>query len=208
MAEQAALKNGVVLMNQSGEAASSLRSDPEERAWIARAQQGEIAAFDWLMVRYRTRALRLAAHVLRTPADAEDVVQEAFLRAFAQIRSFRANCTFYTWLYRIIVRLCLNHMRTRDWQSGSLSLSKEQEVEKAFALPPPSETRLMIEDLLERLSPPLRAALILRELEGLDYEEIAETLEIPVGTVRSRLNAARYQFQTLWLKAQEESNHV
>ena len=141
-------------------------------------------------------------------AEAEDVVQESFLRAFAQIRSFRADSAFYSWLYRIVVRLCLNRMRTREWQSESLSLSNGWEEESAILQGSPSETRLLIESLLDGLSPPLRAALILREMEGLEYAEIAETLQIPLGTVRSRLNAARAQFQALWLKAQEESNHV
>lgn len=186
------------------------RISQEESLWLQRARAGELAAFDWLMTRYRDRAVRLAAHVLRRPAEAEDLAQEAFLRAFSQIRDFRGDAAFYTWLYRIIVRLSLNRMRHPDWH-----LEFEAVDDQEWIGPPSvpsetdrSETRLLIEVLLDRLTPPLRAALVLRELEGLDYDEIAETLEIPVGTVRSRLNAARTQFRTLWLRAMEEVTHV
>src|SRR5262245_40647301 len=89
--------------------------DPVEMAWLEKAKRGDSAACDWLMTRYRERVIRLAAHVLRRPAEAEDLAQEAFLRAFSQITDFRGDCAFYTWLYRIVVRLCLNRMRTPFW---------------------------------------------------------------------------------------------
>ncbi|HZO89184.1 MAG TPA: sigma-70 family RNA polymerase sigma factor [Chthonomonadaceae bacterium] len=184
--------------------------DPDEASWVRRAQAGEEAAFDWLMIRYRDRAVRLAAHILRRPAEAEDLAQEAFLRAFWQIRRFRGDCAFYTWLYRIIVRLCLNRKRAPWWRRDSEPISGDETfVESQEPLSNEAfETRLLIENLLDRLTPPLRAALVLRELEGLEYAEIAEALEIPVGTVRSRLNAARAQLRTLWQRAMEESHHV
>jgi RNA polymerase sigma-70 factor (ECF subfamily) len=181
-----------------------LTPDPEETLWLNRARTGDLAAFDWLMTRYRERAVRLAAHILRRTADAEDLAQEAFLRAFCQIREFRGEAAFYTWLYRIIVRLCLNRMRTPLWQREHSFWGESDYLTSSEQ----SETRLLIENLLDSLSPPLRAALVLRELEGLDYTEIAETLQIPVGTVRSRLNAARLQFRTLWERAHEETRHV
>lgn len=179
-----------------------------ELHWIGRARDGEVAAFDWLMARYRDKALRLAAHVLRRPAEAEDVVQEAFLRAFSQIRTFRSDCSFYTWFYRIVVRLCLNRMRTPEWRYRSdLSLDLS-ENSAAHTSQGPSETRALVETLLDQLSPVLRATLVLREVTGLEYEEIAQTLGIPIGTVRSRLNAARCQFRLLWLAVQEETCNV
>ncbi|HLK58933.1 MAG TPA: sigma-70 family RNA polymerase sigma factor [Chthonomonadaceae bacterium] len=184
--------------------------DPVEQAWLKRAQKGEIAAFDWLITHYRERVVRLAAHVLRRPSDAEDLAQEAFLRAFSQITDFRGDCAFYTWLYRIVVRLCLNRMRTPVWRretempaDGDTWLSQNREGHSA-----PSDNHLLIEDLLDRLSPPLRAALVLREVEGLEYMEIADALQIPVGTVRSRLSAAREQFRSLWQRTIEETDNV
>jgi RNA polymerase sigma-70 factor (ECF subfamily) len=147
--------------------------------------------------------------VLRRPAEAEDLVQEALLRAFAQIRGFRGDCAFYTWLARIVIRLCLNRMRHPGWhREMDLTLSADHLEAIQPSTPEQYANRLLVETLLDRLSPPLRAALVLRELEGLDYQEIAAALQIPVGTVRSRLNAARSQFRTLWQSVMEETTHV
>ena len=186
------------------------REDREEAAWIARARTGEDAAFRWLLGRYRTRVVRLAAHVLRREDEAEDVAQEAFLRAFRRLPSFRGEGRFSAWLLGITVRLCLDRRRSARWT---------REVAADFlpplsslplpSLPSPSDaadTRLLVGALLDQLSPPLRAALVLRELEGLDYDEIAAALALPVGTVRSRLHAARARFRTLWEAAQKDLN--
>lgn len=179
-----------------------------ESHWIRRAQQGDLAAFDWIISQYRERAVRLAAHVLRRPSEAEDIVQEAFLRAFAQIGTFRSDCSFYTWFYKIVVRLCLNRMRTPEWRNRSRCDQELDERRDRAHTPGPTETRAVVEMLLDQLSPPLRATLVLREVTGLDYEEIAVALSIPVGTVRSRLNAARYHFRLLWLQIQEETRNA
>lgn len=179
---------------------------PEEIQWLMQARHGDLRAFDWLLTRYRHRAVRLAAHVTRRPAEAEDLAQEAFLRAFAQISRFRGDCAFYTWLYPIVVRCCLNRMRQPGWRR------EQDRMQEAMIFPESAQTmtqeqhdtRMVVERLLDQLSPPLRAALALRELEGLDYTEIAAILQIPVGTVRSRLNAARTQFRSLWQQAMKE----
>ena len=180
------------------------REGREEAAWLAKARAGDEAAYRWLLDRYRMRVVRLAAHVLRREGEAEDVAQEAFLRAFRRLPSFRGEGRFSAWLFGIAVRLCLDRRRSAWWT---------REVPEDAA-PPPSfapdspDTRLLVEALLNRLSPPMRAALILREMEGLDYDEIAATLAIPVGTVRSRLHAARAQFRALWTEAGEENDHA
>lgn len=179
----------------------------EEHAWIARAKMGDEAAFRWLLARYRERTVRLAARVLRRPQEAEDVAQEAFIRAFRNVRSFRGEGQFYTWLYPIVVRLCLDRQRLARWSAevpDTLLLGKEE----AGTTGEDVESRLLVETLLARLSPPMRAALVLREMEGLEYEEIARALDIPVGTVRSRLNAARAQFRVLYIDAKREADHV
>lgn len=177
------------------------RDEREEALWIARAKAGEEAAYRWLLERYRARVVRLAAHVLRREGEAEDVAQEAFLRAFGQISRFRGEGRFAPWLFRIVVRLCLDRLRLSRWD-GEVSPVDLDAVAPSHDI----DTRLLIETLLDQLSPPMRAALTLRELEGLDYDEIAQALQIPVGTVRSRLNAARAQFRRLWLAAQEDAD--
>lgn len=179
------------------------REDREEAAWLGRARAGDEAAYRWLLDRYRARVVRLAAHVLRREGEAEDVAQEAFLGAFRRLPDFRGEGRFSAWLFGIVVRLCLDRRRSARWT---------REVPEDAAPPPSSsldatDTRLLVEALLDRLSPPMRAALVLREMEGLDYDEIAATLGIPVGTVRSRLHAARAQFRALWTAALKEDDH-
>ncbi len=177
----------------------------DEGEWIAKARAREESAYRWLLDRYRERAIRLAAHVLRAPDEAEDVAQEAFVRAFRNIRSFRGESRFYTWIYHIVVRICLDRRKLARWT---------REVGMASAPLPSgegsraSDTRILVEALMDRLTPPMRAALVLREIEGLEYEEIALVLEIPVGTVRSRLNTARSRFRDMWEAGDQEARNV
>jgi len=179
------------------------RDAREEAAWLARARAGEDAAFRWLLTRYRLRTLRLAGHVLRSgEADAEDVVQEAFVRAFRAVPSLRGDA-FFPFLCRITVRVCADRQRRAGW-GREMPLADWD----APALPPHSDMRLLVEAMLDRLSPPLRAALVLREMDGMDYDDIARVLQVPVGTVRSRLSAARAQFRQWWTAAQEETDNV
>lgn len=189
-----------------GNAPCADRETREEAAWVARARAGDEAAFRWLLERYRMRVVRLAAHVLGRDADAEDAAQEAFLRAFRRLSSYNGSGRFSAWLFQIVVRLCLDQRRTARWQR---EVSADAALPRAAASSDSSEdtdSRLLVEALLHQLSPPLRAALVLRELEGLDYDEIAQALGIPVGTVRSRLNAARAQFRALWQAAHAEED--
>ena len=183
---------------------ASVADRDDETEWLRRARAGDHAAYDWILTRYRQRAVRLATHVMRRPDDAEDVVQDAFVRAFRKLGTFRGDGSFYTWLYAIVVRECLNRLKVgrREPELRLFDMADHQDAFNAV------ETHVVIRSLLDRLSPRMRAALALRELEGLDYEEIAEVLGIAVGTVRSRLNAARHQFARMWQDAQQETNNV
>ena len=178
----------------------------EERQWLDRCAEGDERAVRWVLNRYRDRVVRLATHVLHNPREAEDVAQEAFVKAFRQIDNFRGDSGFYAWLYRIVVNLCLDRMRRK-------SASSEMPLEEGLlpshvAHSPDVDRRLAVEQILDSLTPPMRAALVLREVEGMEYAEIAVVLQIPVGTVRSRLNTAREQFRRRWTAAEEEANHV
>ena len=177
----------------------------EERTWLDRCAEGDERAIRWILHRYRDRVVRLAAHVLHNPREAEDVAQEAFVKAFRQIGQFRGESGFYAWLYRIVINLCLDRMRRKCMTS---EMPLEETVSSFFAVTPDVEKRLSVEQVLDSLTPPMRAALVLREVEGLEYAEIADVLQIPVGTVRSRLNTAREQFRRRWVALQEEANHV
>ncbi|HZT43172.1 MAG TPA: sigma-70 family RNA polymerase sigma factor [Chthonomonadaceae bacterium] len=177
----------------------------EERAWLDRCAEGDERAIRWVLHRYRDRVVRLAAHVLHNPREAEDVAQEAFVKAFKQIGQFRGESGFYAWLYRIVINLCLDRMRRK---SATAEMPLEGAPPCCVAQLPDMEKRLTVEQILNSLTPPMRAALVLREVEGLEYSEIACVLNIPVGTVRSRLNTAREQFRRRWLAMHEEANHV
>ncbi len=178
----------------------------EERAWLDRCAEGDERAIRWVLHRYRDRVVRLAAHVLHNSREAEDVAQEAFVKAFRQIGQFRGESGFYAWLYRIVINLCLDRMR-RKCVTAEMPL-EEGALPSLAAQCPDIDKRLIVTQVLDSLTPPMRAALVLREVEGLEYAEIAAVLSIPVGTVRSRLNTAREQFRRRWVAMQEEANHV
>ena len=180
----------------------------DETRQLARARKGDQAAIGWLIARYRQRAVRLAAHILRRPHEAEDVAQEAFIRAFKNLHTFRGEGRFYTWLYPIIVRICLDRQRVRSWNAEE-SLDLDALCSEVAHLPSERiENHVLVEMLLDRLSPPMRAMLVLRELEGMEYAEIAVMLNIPIGRVKWRLHEARAQFRVLWEAAMQEVNHV
>ena len=195
-----------IMAPATGTAGADSSDRKEERAWLDRCATGDERAIRWILHRYRDRVVRLATHVLHNSREAEDVAQEAFVKAFRQIDQFRGESGFYAWLYRIVINLCLDRMRRK---SASSEIPLE---ERTLTMPtqarPDMEKRIMVEQILNSLTPPMRAALVLREVEGLEYAEIAEVLNIPVGTVRSRLNTAREQFRRRWTAVQEEVNHV
>lgn len=182
--------------------------DSEETARIAQAIGGNTEAIDWLITRYRSRVVRLAYHILRQSAEAEDAAQDAFIRAFRSLHKFNNHSPFYTWLYRIVVHVCLDKRRLKRWECET-DVEQIREVECRVASPySDTELRITVEALLEKLSPTMRAMIVLRELDGLEYAEIAHVLQIPVGRVRWRLHTARQQFQALWLEAQQETDNV
>jgi RNA polymerase sigma-70 factor (ECF subfamily) len=182
--------------------------ESEEARQLARARAGDQAAIGWLIARYRSRAIRLAARVLRRSDEAEDVAQEAFIRAFRHLHAFRGEGRFYTWLYHIVVRICLDRQRIRRWNAEETIDLDALRSEAAHLSAADIENHVLVEMLLDRLSPPMRAMLVLRELEGLEYEEIARVLEIPVGRVKWRLHEARSQFRVLWQDVMREVERV
>lgn len=186
----------------------SVEDEADEGRLLARARVGDQAAIGCLIARYRQRTVRLAARILRRPDEAEDVAQEAFVRAFRNLHAFRSEGRFYTWLYQIVVRLCLDRQRIRRWNLEEPLDMNALRMEAAHLPSEAVENHVLVEMLLDRLSPPMRAMLVLRELEGLEYEEIAAMLDIPVGRVKWRLHEARSQFRVLWESVMEEVSHV
>ena len=169
---------------------------------VRRAQRGERGAFDLLVLRYQHKVVKLVARLLRDPAEAEDVAQEAFVKAYRALGSFRGDSAFYTWLYRIAVNTARNTIASRQRRpleyEADLSESEQSAVEsrmrhtdtpEAAALS--EEIRATVNRAVEELPEDLRTAIVLREVEGLSYEEISAAMDCPVGTVRSRIFRAR-----------------
>jgi RNA polymerase sigma-70 factor (ECF subfamily) len=169
---------------------------------VKRAQRGERGAFDLLVLRYQHKVVKLVARLLRDPTEAEDVAQEAFVKAYRALASFRGDSAFYTWLYRIAVNTARNSMASRqrrplDYeadlseteQSAVASRMSHSDTPEATALS--DEIHATVNRAVAGLPEDLRTAIILREIEGLSYEEIAAAMDCPVGTVRSRIFRAR-----------------
>lgn len=169
---------------------------------VRRAQRGERGAFDLLVLRYQHRVVKLVARLLRDPTEAEDVAQDAFVKAYRALGSFRGDSAFYTWLYRIAVNTARNTMASRQRRpldyEADLNESEQAAVESRMRHGDTPEAAALSDEIhrtvnhaVEQLPEDLRTAIILREVEGLSYEEIAEAMDCPVGTVRSRIFRAR-----------------
>ncbi len=165
---------------------------------VARARKGDHAAFRTLVERYQGRAFGLALRVLRDEEQARDVVQDAFIKAYGALGRFEGRSSFYTWLHRIVMNLCLDRKR-RERSSRRVEWSEEVEreveadpetSEPALALER-AELRAQLAQAIAGLPEDARRTLELREIEGLSYQEIAECLGVPKGTVMSRLHYAR-----------------
>jgi RNA polymerase sigma-70 factor (ECF subfamily) len=169
---------------------------------VRRAQRGERGAFDLLVLRYQHKVVKLVARLLRDPTEAEDVAQEAFIKAYRALGSFRGDSAFYTWLYRIAVNTARNTMASRQRRpidyEADLSETEQSAVESRMRHTDTPEATVLSDEIHEtvnravaELPEDLRTAIILREVEGLSYEEIAAAMDCPVGTVRSRIFRAR-----------------
>lgn len=182
--------------------AQPMIAEDTDQQLVARVQAGDKAAFNVLVLKYQHRVLKLVGRFVNDPAEAEDVAQEAFLKAYRALGSFRGDSAFYTWLYRIAINtaknaLVSNRRRLVDFdldlqdpdQYERHAKLKEADTPEAVALT--DEIREVVESALEQLPEDLRTAIVLRELEGLSYEEIAQAMDCPVGTVRSRIFRAR-----------------
>ena len=162
----------------------------EDHILIQRFLAGEEVAFERLVERYYQRIDRLAQQVVRHPMAAEDITQECFLRAYRALPRFRGEASFYSWLYRITINLCLNYLRRHALQVSTAQNSDASALpadDPAVVLEAQERERL-IRSAIDTLPAHYRVAIILRDLEGLSYQAIADILSIPLGTVKSRIN--------------------
>ena len=179
-----------------------INPDDTDQELVRRVQAGDQTAFNLLVLKYQHRVLKLVGRFVNDAAEAEDVAQEAFIKAYRALASFRGDSAFYTWLYRIAINTAKNALvsQRRRPVDFNLDLQDPDQYERQARLKEADtpegvllteEIRAVVEEAMEQLPEDLRTAIVLRELEGLSYEEIAEAMDCPVGTVRSRIFRAR-----------------
>ena len=170
---------------------------------VERVQRGDKAAFDLLVSKYQRKIFRLLSRLIRDQAEVEDVAQEAFIKAYRALPNFRGDSAFYTWLYRIAINTAKNHLVSLGRRAPTTT---EADIEEAETFDDGEQLRDLntpdsmlltkqvgeaVNRAIDQLPEDLRTAIVLREIEGLSYEEIAESMNCPIGTVRSRIFRAR-----------------
>ena len=170
---------------------------------VKRVQRGDKTAFDLLVRKYQHKVVKLVLRYVRNPAEAEDIAQEAFIKAYRALPQFRGDSAFYTWMYRIAINTAKNSLASRDRSPIRYDLdltdpeeshsvqAKLQDPDTPEGMALTEEIRQIVNSAIDALPEELKTAIVLRELDGLSYEEISAAMECPVGTVRSRIFRAR-----------------
>ncbi len=169
---------------------------------VRRVQAGEKESFDVLVLKYQHKVINLVMRYLHDRDAAQDVAQEAFIKAYRGLKNFRGDAAFYTWLYRIAINTAKNHLVSQGRRAPATDIDAEEAEQydgesalKEYGTPErealKDEIQEAINQSIEALPDDLRTAIVLRELEGMTYEEIAVAMECPIGTVRSRIFRAR-----------------
>ena len=175
---------------------------------VARVQKGDSRAFDMLVLKYQHKIFSLISRYVRDADEVQDVAQEAFIKAYRSLPGFRGDSAFYTWLYRIAINTAKNHLvsRSRRPPGSDVELEDAEYFESGGGLrtietPETAlfgeELKAVVQDAISALSEDLRTAITLREFDGLSYEDIADIMDCPVGTVRSRISRAREAIDVL-----------
>ena len=174
----------------------------DDQQLVERVQRGDKRAFDLLVLKYQHKILGLIVRFVRDPHEAQDVAQEAFIKAYRALANFRGDSQFYTWLYRIAINTAKNYLVARGRRPPESDISAEdaefmdgdhdlKDIESPERLMLRDEIEATVHRAIAALPEDLRTALTLREFDGLSYEDIANVMQCPVGTVRSRIFRAR-----------------
>ncbi len=191
--------------------ATPAQADVSELDLVRRCQAGDTEAFDELVTRYRTRVFSMIYNMVHSEQDAWDLAQDSFLKAWKSIKRFRGRSSFYTWIYRIVMNVTIDWLRKKHVKGAGAEFDDAielREIDPASRTVPitealPYETmerneiRGRIEQAIAQLSAEQRAVILMKEIEGMQYHEIAEALGCSIGTVMSRLFYARKKLQTL-----------
>lgn len=174
---------------------------------VARVQRGEKKAFDLLVLKYQQKVANIVSRYLRDPHESLDVTQEAFIKAYRALPNFRGDSAFYTWLYRIAINTAKNHLVAQNRRPPNFDVDAEtaEQIDAGERLKDrASPEHILLKDeiaetvrqAIDELPDELKTAITLRELEGMSYEEIADAMSCPIGTVRSRIFRAREAIDT------------
>jgi RNA polymerase sigma factor (sigma-70 family) len=169
---------------------------------IRQAKLGNREAFEQLVHMYKGKVYRHALAMVRDPVAAEDITQEAFVKTYFQLKKLEKETAFVSWLTRIVSNLCYDYLKKakKETVTEDIWLEMPSDYEESNGGPEQSINRLMIQDGLGRLSPEHREAIVLRDIQGFSYQEISEQLDIPLGTVKSRINIARNSLKRFLLE--------
>jgi RNA polymerase sigma-70 factor (ECF subfamily) len=191
--------------------------EPDDRQLVDAAKRGDVGAFRDLVVRHQRRAYAVALGMVHDPDDARDVCQEAFLKVHKSLATFEGEAQFFTWLYRIVMNLCIDHLRKKRGQQVEFDETHAQGEPDEGGIAPvrtgfdparalaDKELRGQILRALDKLSAVHRAVLVMREVDGLSYQEMADTMQCSIGTIMSRLFHARKKMQTLLIEARRSA---
>jgi len=185
--------------------------DVSELDLVKQCQAGNTEAFDQLVTRYRTRVFAMIYNMVHNEQDAWDLAQDSFVKAWKSIRSFRGRSSFYTWIYRIVMNVTIDWLRKKQVKGAGTEFNDAiqlREIEPASRTSPKadplphermerSEIRARIDNAIAQISPEHRAVIVMKEIEEMQYHEIAEALGCSIGTVMSRLFYARKKLQNL-----------
>ena len=177
-------------------------SEQLDEELVAKVQRGDKVAFDFLVIKYQHKIIQLVNGYVKDPSEAQDVAQEVFIKAYRALGNFRGEAAFYTWLYKIAINTAKNYLlsRARRNSNSHVDIQDAEVLEQAQQLRniETPERQLLNEEIIDtikavidNLPEDMRTAIILREFEGMSYEEIAEAMDCPVGTIRSRIFRAR-----------------
>jgi len=185
-----------------------MRENDVDAELVARVQRGDKKAFDLLVLKYQRKIMRLLSRMIRDPHEIEDVAQEAFIKAYRALPQFRGDSAFYTWLYRIAINTARNWLSARGRQPSTPNALETEDGETfnetdnltdnstPESMAASREIAETVNAAIQALPVELRTAIVMREMEGMSYEDIAQSMNCPIGTVRSRIFRAREAIAT------------
>ncbi|MBQ3883806.1 MAG: RNA polymerase sigma factor RpoE [Succinivibrio sp.] len=180
----------------------NLQKASSDEAIVKRVQQGDVSAYNILVIKYQHKVAQIISKFVGNSADVNDVAQEAFIKAYKAINNFRGESSFYTWLYRIVVNAAKTYLESNSKRKNHIDVDSEefQSIDSQGVLTSrespdkiieSQELQQVILSAMNELPEELRQAIMLREVDGMSYEDMADLLQIPIGTVRSRIFRAR-----------------